>query len=82
LHFTDVGAQQIRYFTGTEGDVMIALVVDGTLMLALPVRSEIGKSALISGNMAQVEIDRLYAMLAATEVRKSPDTPGSTHAPD
>ena len=75
LHFTDVGAQQIRDFTRAEGDAMIALVVDGTLMLALPVRSEIGKSAMISGNMAQVEIDRLYAMLTATEVHETRDIP-------
>ena len=62
LHFTDVGAQQIRDFTRTESDTMIALVVDGTLMLALPVRSEIGNSAMISGNTAQVEIDRIVGM--------------------
>jgi len=68
LRFTDDGGEKISKFTRSGPDRMIALVIDGQLMLALPVQWEIRSAAMISGGMSQMEIDRLYTMLTATEV--------------
>jgi preprotein translocase subunit SecD len=69
LHFTADGSNEVSGFTKSHTGTMIAIVIDGNLMLALPVRSEISGSAKISGGMSKTEVLRLYTMLTATEIK-------------
>jgi preprotein translocase subunit SecD len=65
MHFTAEGSKMVAEATESYGDTMIAVVVDGQLVVALPLTSRLSKNALISGSREM--IDRLEVMLTATE---------------
>jgi preprotein translocase subunit SecD len=50
VEFTDEGAGKMRRLSATQMDKLIAMVLDGKLIWAPLVRSEIGKQGMITGN--------------------------------
>jgi preprotein translocase subunit SecD len=48
--FTDAGAQKMRELSAAQLNKLIAMVLDGKLIFAPRIRSEIGKSSVITGN--------------------------------
>jgi preprotein translocase subunit SecD len=50
VEFTDAGADKMRRLSAAQIDKLIAMVLDGKLIWAPRVRSEIGKQGMITGN--------------------------------
>ena len=50
IEFTDGGADKMRRLSAAQMDKLIALVLDGKLIWAPRIRSEIGKQGMITGN--------------------------------
>jgi preprotein translocase subunit SecD len=50
MEFTDAGAEKMRKLSTAQMDKLIAVVLDGKLIWAPKVRSEIGKEAILTGN--------------------------------
>lgn len=69
VHFTAAGSKKISDYTKSHLGTMMAIVIDGHLMLAVPISSEFSESALISGGMSGEEVTRLVTLLTATEIR-------------
>ncbi|MGN6546450.1 MAG: SecDF P1 head subdomain-containing protein, partial [Aureliella sp.] len=62
-------SKKISDYTKSHLGTMMAIVIDGHLMLAVPISSEFSESALISGGMSGEEVTRLVTLLTATEIR-------------
>ena len=50
IEFTDAGADKMRRLSAAQMDKLIAMVLDGKLIWAPRIRSEIGKQGMITGN--------------------------------
>ena len=50
IEFTDAGAEKMRKLSTAQIDKLIAMVLDGNLLWAPRVRSEMGKQAVLTGN--------------------------------
>jgi preprotein translocase subunit SecD len=63
VSFNDAGAKKIRALSIAQRDKLIAVVLDGDVIFAPVVRSEIGNQALITGNgpngLTAAVVDRL-----------------------
>lgn len=50
IEFTDAGADKMRRLSTAQADKLIAMVLDGKLIWAPKIRSQIGKQGVITGN--------------------------------
>jgi preprotein translocase subunit SecD len=66
--FTDTGAQRMRELSRSQLNKLVALLVDGKLIWAPLVRSEIGKQTAITGNgpngVPQAVVDRILSTIS------------------
>lgn len=67
IEFTAAGAKKMAAFTEANTDELLALVIDGQLLIAVPIRSTISSRAMLSG-LSQERYKAIITLLTAVRV--------------
>ena len=66
IEFTGAGAEKMRKLSAAQMDKLIAMVLDGKLIWAPKIRSEVGKQAVLTGSEPQGLSDDVITRLIAS----------------